>query len=224
MRQLEQITNHFLDNNYQNFIALLPAGRYSTTVEKILNDMITNREGTLAKVEFYGSLPGDMAKSVSIVSDIVDNLNENDLNLKQPVILVADDTATLEILYNSAKHNNLDKRAIIAGDSRLDIDFKPAIDVTFTGSLNITNTNLATRSINAGIKHISYLHAVAYDAGKMVGDHIGANYNRTNFLSKMNATEPFVGISGTIHFVDFIAQRKYDIIKKENGQYKTIEN
>jgi hypothetical protein len=221
MRQLEQITNYFLDNKYQNFIALLPAGRYSSTVSKILNDMITNREGILSRVEFYSDSPKDMAKSVSIVSDNVDNLNESDLNLKQPVILVADDPVTLEILYRSAKHYNLDKKAIIAGDSRVDIDYTPPVDVTFTGSLNITNTNLAMRTTNAGIKHISYMHAVAYDAGKMVGDRVGSSYNRTNFLSQMNAPESFVGISGTIHFVDFIAQRKYDIVQKENGKYKT---
>ena len=222
MKQLEQITNYFLDHNYQNYIALLPAGRYSTTVSKILNDIITNREGTLARVEFYGSAPEDMAKSINLLSDTVDNLNENDLNLKQPVILVADDPATLEVLYRRAKYLHLDKRAIIAGDSRIDTDFTPPIDVTFTGSLNITNTNLVMRAMKSGIKHVSFMHAISYDAGKMVGDYIGNGYNRTKFITQMNATEPFVGISGSIHFIDSIAQRKYDIIKKEDGKYKTM--
>ena len=222
MRQLEQITNYFLDHKYQNYIALLPAGRYSTTVSKILNDMITNREGTLARVEFYGGAPEDMAKSVHLVSDTVDNLNENDLNLKQPVILIADDPATLEVLYSNAKNLHLDKRAIIAGDSRIDIDFTPPIDVTFTGSLNITNTNLVMRAMKSGIKHVSFMHAISYDAGKMIGDYIGSGYNRTNFITQMNTAEPFVGISGSIHFIDSIAQRKYDIVKKEDGKYKTM--
>ena len=222
MRQLEQITNYFLDHKYQNYIALLPAGRYSTTVSKILNDMITNREGTLARVEFYGGAPEDMAKSVHLVSDTVDNLNENDLNLKQPVILIADDPATLEVLYSNAKNLHLDKRAIIAGDSRIDIDFTPPIDVTFTGSLNITNTNLVMRAMKSGIKQVSFMHAIAYDAGKMIGDYIGSGYNRTNFITQMNTAEPFVGISGSIHFIDSIAQRKYNIVKKEDGKYKTM--
>ena len=222
MRQLEQITNYLLDNNYQNFIALLPAGRYSTTVSKILNDMITNRNGTLARVEFYGNSPEEMAKSVTLVSDTVDNLNEDAFNLKQPVILVADDTATLEVFYSNAKNYNLDKKAIIAGDSRVDIDYTPTLDVTFTGSLNITNTDLTTRVTRSGIKHISFMHAIAYDAGKMIGDRIGSGYNRTKFLAQMNSPEPFVGISGSIHFTDSIAQRKYDIIKKENGEYKSM--
>lgn len=222
MRQLEQITNYFLDHNYQNYIALLPAGRYSTTVSKILNDMITNREGILSRVEFYGSTPEDMAKSVNLVSYTVDNINESDLNFKQPVILVADDPATLDMLYKNAKKLHLDKRAIIAGDSRIDIDFTSPVDVTFTGSLNIANTNLVARALKSGIKHVSFMHAISYDAGKMVGDYIGNGYNRTNFINQMNAGEPFVGISGSIHFTDSIAQRKYDIIKKEDGKYKTM--
>ena len=37
-RQLEQITNYFLEHNYQNYIALLPAGRYSTTRNSRLYD------------------------------------------------------------------------------------------------------------------------------------------------------------------------------------------
>jgi hypothetical protein len=77
--------------------------------------MITNRSGTLARVEFYGNSPEEMAKSVRLISDAVDNLNEDSFNLKQPVILVADDSATLEVFYNSAKNYNLDKKAIIAG-------------------------------------------------------------------------------------------------------------
>ena len=66
------------------------------------------------------------------------------------------------------------------------------------------------------------MHAIAYDAGKMIGDYIGSGYNRTNFITQMNSAEPFVGISGSIHFTDSIAQRKYDIIKKEDGKYKTM--
>ncbi len=223
MRQLEQLTNHFLDNNYKNYIALLPSGRNSNLVSKILHDMITNANGTLAGVEFYGNSPFDITKSVKIISDRVDNLNENDFNLTKPVILLADDSATLHLLYNNFHKYNLDKKAIIAGDSRTDIDSSPSMDITFTGSLNITNTDLIKRAKQTGINHISFMHAIAYDAGKMVSDYIGTNYNKTNFLNKMNASESFIGLSGSIHLVDSIAQRQYDIIKKENGSYTTIK-
>ncbi|MDP4832906.1 MAG: penicillin-binding protein activator [Rickettsiaceae bacterium] len=223
MRQLEQLTNYFLDNNYKNYIALLPSGRHSNSVSKILRDMISNANGTLARVEFYGNTPEDIAKSVKIVSDSVDNLNENDFNLTQPVIILADDSATLQILYNNAHKYNLDKKAIISGDSRADIDSSPPTNITFTGSLNITNTDLVERAKKAGINHISFMHAIAYDAGKMASNYIGTSYNKTKFLSDMNGSEPFVGISGKIHFTDSIAQRQYDIIIKENGEYRTVE-
>jgi len=223
MRQLEQLTNHFLDNNYKNYIALLPSGRHSNLVSNILRDMISNANGTLARVEFYGNSPEEIARSVKIVSDSVDNLNENDFNLTQPIILLADDSATLQVLYNNAHQYNLDKKAIIAGDSRTDIDSSPSTDITFTGSLNITNTDLVQRTKQTGINHISFMHAIAYDAGKMASDYIGTGYNKTKFLNKMNGSDPFVGLSGSIHFVDSIAQRQYDIIQKENGEYRTVE-
>lgn len=222
MRQMEQLTNYFLENNYKNYIALLPSGRHSTLVSKILRDMIANADGTLSRIEFYGNSPEDIAKSIKLISDSVDHLNENDFNLTQPVILLADDSATLQLLYNNARKYNLDKKAIIAGDSRADIDFTPPVDIVFTGSLNIMNTDLLARSKKAGVSHISFMHAIAYDAGKMISDNIGTGYNKTKFLSKMNSPEPFIGTSGSIHFIDSIAQRKYDIIKKENGEYKTV--
>ena len=222
MRQLEQLTNYFLENNYKNYIALLPSGRHSSTVSKILHDMIANGDGTLSRVEFYGNSPEDMADSMHVVSDSVDNLNENDFNLTQPVVLLADDPATLQLLYSSARKYKLDKKAVIAGDSRVDINLSSPMDITFTGSLNIINTDLSARTTKAGIGHISFMHAIAYDAGKMIGEYIGTGYNKTKFLSKMNSPETFAGISGSIHFTDSIAQRQYDIIKKKNGEYQTV--
>ena len=221
MRQLEQITNYFLENNYQNYIALLPSGQYSSTIGEILRDTITSKDAKLA-IEFYDNEPDSIEKAVKIVSNKVDNLNENDFNLTQPVILLSDDPATLGTLYSKALHYNLDKKAIIAGDSRIDIDSSFPVDVTFTGSMDIINANFTMRTAKAGIKHISFMHALAYDAGKMAGKYIGSHYNRTQFLEKMNSSEPFIGVSGKIHFIDSIAQRKYDIIKKENSQYKAI--
>ncbi|GAB4163593.1 MAG: penicillin-binding protein activator [Rickettsiaceae bacterium] len=224
MRQLEQLTNYLLDQQYQNYIALLPSGRHSTTVSKVLKDIITSKNGTLARVEFYGNEPADIEKSLKLVSDTVDNLNENDFNLTQPVVLLADDQVTMEPLLASAGKFNLGKKSVLAGDSRIDVNLPEPIDVTFTGSLNFMDINLPARAEKAGIKHLSFLHAIAYDAGKMIGEYIGNDYNKLKFLARMNSQEPFMGVSGNIHFVDSIAQRKYDIIKKENGQYIAASN
>jgi ABC-type branched-subunit amino acid transport system substrate-binding protein len=223
MRQLEKITNYFLDNGYQDYIALLPSGAYSTTINQILNDLITNRGGAFAKVEFYGELGDDIAKSVNLISEYVDNLNENDFNLKRPVVLLSDDSTGLRTLYKYMKSLNLDKKSVLSGDSRIDIDYSPHIDLTFTGSINMQNQDLVMRTRKLGIKHISFMHAVAYDMGKMTGQYIGDNYNRVKFLARINSPEKFDGISGRINFIDSIAQREYEIIKKENGIYKKLE-
>ncbi len=222
VRQLEKIIDYFLDNQYKNYIVLLPTGRCSKMVSQIVYDMITTKNAILAGVEFYDNSPEDIDKSVRVVANNVDSLNENDLNLSQPVVLIGDNPATLEMLYTSIHKYHLDKKAILVGDNKIDIDFSSPIDITFTGSLNIANTNLTMRAMKAGIKHISFMHATSYDAGKMIGDYIGKHYNKTKFLEKMNSSEPFLGISGGIYFIDSIAQRKYDIIKKENGKYRLI--
>lgn len=224
MRQLEQITNYLLEKKHQNYITLLPAGRYSNTISKILKDMITSKGATLAKQEFYGNTPEDLEKSLSQVSDTVDTLNENDYDLTRPVILLADDQSALETLLKHARKFSLDKKAILAGDSRIDTNLSEPITTTFTGSLNIVNFNLPARSAQIGIKHISFIHTLAYDAGRLVGNSIGSDYSKTKFIEKLNSVESFSGVSGSIGFVDSIAQRKYDIIKKENGQYKSVSN
>ena len=224
MRQLEQITNYFLEKKHQNYITLLPAGRYSNTISKILKDMITSKGAALARLEFYGTTPEDLEKSLRLVSDTVDTLNENDYELTRPVILLADDQSALETLLKHARKFSLDKKAILAGDSRIDLNFSEPITTTFTGSLNIVNFDLPARSAQLGIKHISFIHTLAYDAGRLVGNSIGSNYSKTKFVEQLNSAEPFHGASGAIGFVDSIAQRKYDIIKKENGQYKSVSN
>lgn len=224
MRQLEQITNYFLEKKHQNYITLLPAGRYSNTISKILKDMITSKGATLARIEFYGSLPEDLEKSLRLVSDTVDTLNENDYDLTRPVIFLADDQSTLETLLKHSQKFSLDKKAILAGDSRIDLNLSEPITTTFTGSLNIVNFDLPARSAQIGIKHISFIHTLAYDAGRLVGNSIGQNYSKTKFVEQLNSAEPFPGASGAIGFVDSIAQRKYDIIKKEDGKYKSVSN
>ncbi|PCJ29518.1 MAG: hypothetical protein COA94_01285 [Rickettsiales bacterium] len=219
MRQLEQITNYFLDNGHKNYIALLPSGKHSNVVSKILREMIIDGDGILSRLELYGASPEDIKSSVKIVSETASQLNESDLNLTQPVILIADDPVTLEMVYANIRKYGLDKKAIIAGDSRINIDSPFNTNISFTGTLGVANEKLAARARKAGVRHISFMHALAYDAGKMTGKYIGKRYNKEEFLTRMNSKEEFIGIAGRIHFIDSIAQRKYDVIRKENGIY-----
>ncbi|NRB10976.1 MAG: penicillin-binding protein activator, partial [Rickettsiaceae bacterium] len=80
-RQTEAITNYFLQNNYKNYLLLLPQGQYSKAMSKILKDRITTKGATLARMEFYTNSPENINKAVKIISDGVDSLNEIDYNL-----------------------------------------------------------------------------------------------------------------------------------------------
>ncbi len=224
MRQIEQITNYLINNDYKNYITLLPAGRHSQTVSKIIQTIITNKDATLSRTEFYNNSDEDMEKALNIVSDSVDNLNEHDENLKRPVIIVGDDLDNLKKIYQIAKKFNLDKKAIIAGDNRIDSDNDQQFDLIYTGTIALDNGNLKERAAILDIDHFSFMHALAYDAGKIIASNIVNGYKKEDFLMKMRSSEKFSGISGKIYFVDSIAQREYEIIRKQNGTYIMQDN
>lgn len=221
MRQLEYMVRYLLEHRYQHYVLLLPEGVHSQTVSKILQDMITSKGATLAKIEFYSNLREDLERATKIISDNVNNLNENDDNLKQPVLLIADDPKALKTVFAYIQKYNLDKEAVIAGDNRLDINISGNINILYTGSHNLVDTDIASRAEKLGIKHISFMHALAYDAGKIAGSYIGEDYNKNGFLDKLNSSA-FSGLSGKIYFTDSIAQREYDILKRKNGKHITV--
>lgn len=216
MRQMEQLTDYFLKNNYKNYITLFPSNRHSKSVGEILKEIITANDSSLVKTEFYNNTPEEINNSLRSVTELVDNINENDFNLTRPVIILADDSAVVGSILKIAREYNLDKKAVIAGDNRIDADI--GADVTFTGSKNFVDINLPAKAQSLGITHLSFIHVLAYDAGKIIGESIGPIYNKSSFLENMN-NSTFIGASGAISFKDFIARRKYDIIRKKNNIY-----
>lgn len=223
LKQLDYIINYFLKNNAKDFITLLPIGQNSQTIAKIIENMAITHNATLSATAFYDIIPESINKAVKSISDKVDNLNEvEELNAK-PVIYLSDDQKNLSLILNNITQYDLDKKANIIGDNRIDIDANPNINITFTGSLNITSTGIEqkVKALGLGIDHISFMHALAYDLGKMTATYIGNQFTQDMFLYKLNNLE-YPGISGNIRFIDNIAQREYDIIKRENGIYNTI--
>jgi len=222
LKQLSQIINYFTDNNYKNFITLLPAGQHSQTINKIIQSIMLEKNTTLVRSEFYAHLPESIDKSTLTVSNSVDNLNEIEDNLTKPIIYLSDDSKNLPLVFNSIHKYSLDKKATIIGDNRIDIEYPENINIIFTGSLNILNHDIVERAKNLGINHLSFMHAMAYDLGRMTATYICSKFTEERFLSRLNSKEPYIGISGNIHFIDSIAQRQYDIIKKEDGVYNTL--
>ena len=224
MRQIEQITTYLINNEYKNYVILLPTGRHTQIVSKIIQNIIANKEATLSRMEFYNNTDEDIEKAVNIVSDTVSNLNEQDEILKRPVVIVGDDLENLKKIYQFAKNFNLDKKAVIAGDNRIDVIDDKQFEIIYTGSITLENGNLKQRAANLGINYFSFMHALAYDAGKIVASNIIGNYRQEDFLTRLKSSKKFSGVSGKLYFIDSIAQREYEIIKKQNGVYTLQDN
>ncbi len=222
MKQLDQIVNYYLDRRYENFIALLPAGKHSVLVNKILQAAIVKKNGALMRSEFYDENSESMSKSISIVSDSVDNLNEIESNTNKPIVFISDDSKNLTKLLSNTTAYSLDKKAIIVSDNRVDIDSLDPFNISFTGAMKKINSRIKEKAEELEINSLSYMHLLAYDLGNLAATYIGEKFEEQEFLAKMNSSRIFSGVSGRIHFTDSIAQRDYDIIRKEDGNYTNI--
>lgn len=223
MKQTEKLVNDLLSSQHTNFIILLPAGRYSQSVTSVLKEMISSRGGVVSRIEYYNSSEDDIARAVRLISDNVDSLNEVDLNLKKPVILVGDDKENLSKIFAYAAGYNLDKKALIAGDSRINIAASNKLSIVYTGSLGDHSALVKSKAARVGIKHVGFLHEVAYDAGYIAGMSAGNKYSYEEFLSNMKMLNKagdanymrYKGVSGQIHFIDSISQRYYDLVSNK---------
>ena len=224
MKQMEQVANYLINDDYKNYITLLPAGRHSTTVSKIIQSIVTNKGATLSRMEFYTNSDESIEKVMNVVSDTVDNLNENYENLKRPVIIIGDDPENLKRIYNIAKGFNLDKKAVFAGDSRIDAQQDKDFEILYTGAMMLEDINLKARALALGIGDFSFMHILAYDAGKIVAGNLIQDYKKESFSARLRNLQRFSGVSGKIYFIDSIAQREYEIIRKRGGIYSIQDN
>ena len=202
---------------------MLPSGRYSNTVSSILKEIIVAREAVIARIEYYNNSDEDIARAVKLVSDTVDNLNEIDLNIKKPVVIIADDAEALGKVYAQIYQYNLDKNAVIAGDSRINIKTNQNMDIIYTSSLISDYDKISKRAQRLGINHLDFMHELAYDAGKLTAELIATQYNKNEFAKKILAVN-FVGMSGKIHFRDSIATRNYEALSRSNGRIASLQS
>jgi len=220
LKQLVRIVNYY-GSNHKDFMALLPTGKHSQTINQVMQNILIQKNATLLLAEFYEENPEYIEKAVKNISDNTDIINERSDTTK-PVIYLSDDPKNLNLLAGSIQKYNLDKKAILIGDNRVDIDYPENIDISFTGSLNLLNSKVPEKAKSLGINHMGFMHLLAYDLGRMTASFIGEEFDLNRFLNRMNSRQPYIGLSGNIHFVDFIAQRQYDVIRKEDGVYTTV--
>ena len=224
MRQAERIINHYMQKGHRDLILLLPTESYSKTTSSIIENMALKDNINPVRTEFYDSTPESIAASVTKVAEMVDNLNEMEDNELKPVIYIADDAKTLELIFSSLKKHHLDKKALVLGDNRADIYFPDGIDLTYTGSLNYMNYDLGKVAEELlGIRHLNFMDLMAYDLGRMTAHYIGLGLTHEQFLSRLTSKEGYIGTSGFIVFDGNIAKRKYDIIERRGRLYKTID-
>ena len=216
MKQHEFLLDQLLSHGYNNFIAMLPAGRHSKNISSIFQNMIHDRKANMVKVEYYNNSDDDIARAAKVVSDAVDGLNEIDENVTQPVVMLADDSYTLQAVFKYLQEYKLDKKSLIVGDSRININTPENLDFLFSGAVNINDNLLVSKAGKLGIHHLNFMHHLAYDAGRIVSDTVGMGYEYHSFLEALKSNS-FEGVSGHITFVDSIAQRRYVAIKKTGG-------
>lgn len=223
MRQFESLMQYLLQHDYKNYIIFFPSGRYSKSLASVLQNMILTANATMVRTDFYSDDAQNISDMIDVISDNVDQLNEMDNDAKKPIILLSDDTQTLSPVLQNIVKNNLDKKAIIVGDSRVNIDGFDDLELIYTGNMNMKYQMLAQDAKQHNIIHIGFMHNIAYDAGSIVADTIGAApFNKENFVQKMQHLSGFEGLSGVISFDASLAQRKYKIIQRQNNRYSIL--
>lgn len=222
MKQTERLISYFLSQEHKDFILLLPKTRYSETIMNIINGMVSELDVNKIHIEYYSSKE-DLEKATESISKLVDKINEEP-EAQKPVIYISDDAAEIKTVLHQLKIHNLDNKAIIAGDGRIDIEIEEPINITFTGTLNYLNERIAVNSKEIlGINHLTFLDLLAYDLGRMTSHYIGYGLDHPLFLVRLNGQEFYNGTSGHVKFENNIALRKYDIIQKTDNQYSTID-
>lgn len=222
MRQTQRLIDYFLSKEYKDFILLLPKTRGSETVGNLIKDMVMRGEGNPIHIEYYEDSEQNIAKAIENIAPIVDRMNES--SETKPIIYIADDAKALEVVLSALKNNHLDNKAIIAGDSRVDIAFTQPIKLVFTGSLNYKNYHLNVKAKEImNVSHLGFMDLLAYDLGKMTAQYIGYGLNHELFLTRLKSQDLYLGVSGSLKFEDNIAKRRYDIIERDGDRYITID-
>lgn len=224
MRQTRRILNHMLDEDYKNFIMLLPVGRYYSELSTASSKIITAKGARLFRTEFYVGKESSINVAVENIAKIVQSINELEENDKKPVLYISDESANLQKIMRALKRHNLDLTSVIIGDNKIDIEYEDHTSYLFTGSLKYNPDELLRRlQIKMpDVGYLNYMDLMAYDLGRIVSHNIGRGLTNQQFIDRLNMGHLYLGVSGDIKFVDHVAYRKYDIIRKAGPNYEIV--
>lgn len=221
-RMIEYLTN----KDFKEFALLLPKNRNSDNISKVLKELIESNGGSIIANQQYTNEVQSINEEIQKISELVDQAIEDIDNNAKPVLFITEDNeSTLRIIFESIKKHNLDTKAIIAGDSRIDTATDIDIKLIFTGSRHVlSSTSLEKIQNQLAIHHLNYLENLAYDLGAMTSTAIGLSYTRETFLNKLQSPVWYHGVSGNLRFNKYIAERKYSIIERSGKNYNVLDN
>ncbi len=223
-RQSQRIIEYYLSQGDNNFVILLPTGPYFFNLNKDIQARLVAGNGTHVRSEFYSSDPESIDSAVKNAAMAIDRLNEDDQNLKKPILLVYDDPKNLKNLIKAMDTYNLDKKAEIVSDWRINIPAANHLTYSFTGTASMANSELLSRLQGfVDSEYPSPIDFIAYDLGEVIMKSLNSGYNKTQFITNLRNDSGFNGISGKVKFEGSIAVRPYDIIRHNEKGYEVIE-
>jgi len=224
MKQTQRMISYMLSQGYKDYFMLLPASKYSREMSNVVGNMVQEQQGKLVQSEFYTDKQESIEVAVQNIANIANNINELDDSSKKPVLYISDDTSLLRDVVDAIKRHNLDIQTVIVGDDKIDVQYDQPLAFLFTGSMNAQNDNALVKAKTIiGAQHLNYLDLIAYDLGKIASQTLGQGLTQDQFLARLNSGHIYLGASGAIKFDGNIADRKYDIIKREGDSYSLVE-
>lgn len=205
--QTKQLIKHFTNEYSKDFYTLLPSTSHSSSVNDVVRQSVVLHDNTFMRAEFYQNDADSMFQSIKNIQDTIDLRS----TCSKGIVYLSDDGERLELLYNEMAEQNLGSDALLIGDNRINISNIRSNEIYFTGGAKAYQTPLYERLTELVDQVPLTMHILAYDLGTMVAKNID-NFSYNNF--RHNLSKPYDGLSGYVKFVDSVAQRQYDIIKR----------
>lgn len=223
-QQTERVLDYLINKGYKNYILLFPSSQYSHNNAAIIQAKLVRNNATVIRSEFYQDYPEALEKSVLSVAESVENINEDDTNTQLPVILVSDNSDKILSILEYGKKERLDDNAIIAGDWRVNVNYKGDANYIYTGSLNHEDPNITKRlQEKFGSNYLNHLETITYDLGLIIASSMSKTFDKGLFLNRLQDNDGFVGISGLVRFKNNMAERKYDVIQRKGQEFEVID-
>lgn len=224
MKQTQRIISYMLDKGYKEYMMLLPVSKYSTEMSAVVSNMAAEKGAKLVQSEFYTDKQESIEVAVQNIANAVQNINELDDTSNKPVLYISDDSTLLQQVVAAVKRHNLDVTTAIIGDDKLDAEHDQSLPFLFTGSMQAQAEDVPSRAQKIiGTKYPNYLDLAAYDLGKITAYNLGQGLAHDQFLARLNSGHVYIGASGNIKFISGVADRKYDIIKRDGNGYSLVD-